>query len=120
MNASSNQRSLPMPLRVAGALLVAWILVLSFAGVSPQLHSWLHQESGCAHTCESHPDEAPDETAPHYCGVVALQGALNDLPIVCVPERLVVLRAGHEWTHDDSALSSARQTHRARAPPLKS
>jgi hypothetical protein len=120
MHPRVQQSRISTPTRVLSGFLAAWVFVLSLAGVSPQLHDWLHQDSGCAHSCESHSDENTNEAAPHYCGVVALQGALLDALHLSAPERASHQRAEWYCLSEDSLGSLTDRTHQARAPPLKS
>lgn len=64
-------------------VLVSFILLLTFARVSPELHAWLHGVSGEVVVCgtsghnHSHNDDsdtkAPKASDAHFCGVLALQ-----------------------------------------------
>lgn len=110
------------PTQVACGLLATWIFILSLAGVSPALHSWLHADTFCEHVCDTHPeDTAPAENDPdgHYCGVIALQGGLAPIITVELPER-----ADYERIHFQSQNQRLR-SHvselrlQARAPPIE-
>lgn len=107
-----------MPLRVASALLASWIFVLSLAGVSPALHDWMHADSGCASACDSPPEER-DENGGHYCGVIALQSALNTVDSVALPERIAHQRIDLEATFERYATLHIDRCLQARAPPVE-
>jgi hypothetical protein len=125
-----SQHSVPaMPLRVASILLASWIFVLSLAGVSPALHSWLHADSGCAHACEAHGDNAPSspsspsspaDTEGHFCGVIALQGTIATVAAIDLPTRTSFQHSDLESPAQQVAEQQIEQPFQARAPPLKS
>lgn len=107
------------PTQVTSALLALWIFVLSLAGVSPALHSWLHADSSCAHTCETHTDEAPEDAEGHYCGVIALQGTLHTLALIDLPERTSFERIDFKPFYQLATQQRVDQPFQARAPPIE-
>jgi hypothetical protein len=119
-----------LPVRVGCALLALWIFLLSLAGVSPSLHAWLHADtgSGCAGHCH-HPSGASSDadgagTAPadqggHFCGVIALQGAITANIHIALPER-----CGYQQTHlntcgEQLIAEKTARCQQTRAPPIK-
>jgi hypothetical protein len=110
---------LTRPLRVTSALLAVWILVLSLAGVSPALHGWLHADSGCAHECGGSHDEEPANADGHYCGVVALQGALATVVPAALPELSNFERLEYELRCERFAAEPIDRHLQARAPPFE-
>lgn len=114
------------PVRVACALLAAWIFILSLAGVNPAMHSWLHAEPGCAHEGMPHNEDAPQEPTDdrphadgHYCGVIALQGGVAPTIVVELPTRTAHQRI-HFESHSPRLLSHTNELRlQARAPPIE-
>jgi len=104
--------------RVLGGLMAFGILLLSLAGVSPALHDWMHADSGCASACDSHSEER-DENEGHYCGVIALQSALNTVATVALPERIAHQRIDLEATFERYTTLHIDRRLRARAPPVE-
>lgn len=108
-----------LPRQVASALLAGWLLILSFAGVSPALHDWLHQASECAHECNTHPEEEPAESTDHYCGVIALQGAVAEFGVIALPERASFVKVTVGFWSKRIYAKTIAQTFQARAPPVE-
>jgi hypothetical protein len=107
---------------VVGALLAAWIFILSLAGVSPALHSWLHADDACAHACGSHAEEAPSEHSDadgHYCAVVALQGAVAPSIAMALPERSAIERSCFLLLNERTRSHTRELAFGARAPPIE-
>jgi len=103
------------------AALAIWIFVLSLAGVSPALHSWLHADASRESHCHSeHEDSSSSSSSDgHYCGVIALQSAMTAVETAVLPERT-------EYQRIDFQAASIRwlspyidQRPRARAPPVE-
>lgn len=96
--------------------------MLSLAGVSPALHSWLHADTNCAHTCGTDTEENPppqSDATGHYCGVIALQGTVVPAIILELPERSVFERI-HFESLSRRLLSHASDLRlQARAPPIE-
>jgi hypothetical protein len=58
--------------RSTGLVLIALVLLMGLAGVSPELHAALHDVSGCVDHCDDHRHE-DSEDKEHVCGVTLLQ-----------------------------------------------
>jgi len=105
--------------RLFASLLAAWIFVLTLAGVSPEIHEWLHADEGCASHCE-HPEEnETDENSGHYCGVLILQSGATITPTLDLPERLSLFIAIVPLGDEAFASSKVELAEHARAPPVK-
>jgi len=104
---------------IAG-LCVLWLL-LSCAAVSPALHGWLHDLSGCGHVCEDDFGGEPESgEAPHVCSVFFLQsGVLPAAPAAAlVPTAVPEVRLAFFFIQESG--SGALRTADARAPPCSS
>lgn len=116
---------MPSLLRVAAALLAAWIFVLSLAGVSPALHKSLHAQPDCASQCAgqkgSHSDTEtpPPDGEGHYCAIAILQSAQFASGTLSLPE------APHRFGSYVADIETSFEPHRyetplqARAPPFE-
>jgi hypothetical protein len=103
--------------RAVGLLLMALILVMGMAGVSPDLHRALHQGVDCAGECQSHPTEGPEENG-HICGVTLLQtGALLQIALPA-PETLGTVREVLQSVDETPVSAPHLWLPRGRAPPI--
>lgn len=124
MDKASQPSSMSAPSRWLCALLAAWIFILSLAGVSPAMHAWLHADADCAHTCDPHTDqETPaskdTDTSGHYCGVVALQGAIAPTVALVLPERTDFEQIHFSSRSERLTSQKPQRCLRARAPPIE-
>ncbi|WP_269523963.1 hypothetical protein [Coraliomargarita parva] len=98
-----------------------WLLLLSFASVSPDLHNWLHGSPGtdCSR-CHDTASNAPDGTPSHMCAVTLLQAGLEVVfePITLEPLAATFLALPEEIQL--SFLDLRAHDQQARAPPMKS
>lgn len=77
--------------KATALLLAAMVLLLGWAGVSPELHAALHGSTApdCEHPC-GETDPAPTPTGDHFCAVHLLHGGAVWSITPRLPELLVV------------------------------
>lgn len=123
MNFYSKRIESSAPVRVSCALLALWIFILSLAGVSPALHSWLHANTtGCSQGCVAHTEDTPpaqNDADGHYCGVIALQSALATGIVLALPERSEYERIHFQSLSLQLPSQTSELRHQARAPPIE-
>ena len=104
-------------------LLSAWVLLLSLATVSPELHNWfhLHEENNCAGHCHSdHSNaDAEDPSDPdHVCAVTLFAGGVDcDVP-VSLPSATFLPSGDIDDPVVETPIVVHRSLLRARAPPV--
>ncbi|MDQ8194446.1 hypothetical protein QEH59_08410 [Coraliomargarita sp. SDUM461004] len=108
------------PLRVLIAMLTVWIFVLSLAGVSPALHSWLHAKNDCKSHDAAHSEQQDNsDNSAHYCAVIAIQGAMATVDSAVLPERATYARIDFEAVRERSTPPQTQLLSSARAPPFE-
>ncbi len=104
-------------------LLSAWVLLLSAATVSPDLHGWLHHHE--AETCEGHCHTEPtssDADAPHHpehvCAVTLFAGGVDlDVPVI-FPDATFLPLGLLDFPETETPPFVHWSETRARAPPV--
>ena len=98
------------------------VLLLSFASVSPALHSWLHADPECGHHHDDHghaPEhsESSDESDSHYCAVTLLGSGTTLFTQVELPQLGDALITTLSIQHESVWYQRPRLSQYARGPP---
>ena len=104
------------------SLLSAWVLLLSAATVSPDLHNWLHHHDvdaceGHCHSEHSNTDDEEPAHSDHVCAVTIFAGGVEyDVP-VSLPETTFLPVGNMDDPDFGTSYVVLSSLLRARAPP---
>ena len=104
-------------------LLSAWVLLLSLARVSPELHNWFHlnEENTCAGHCHStfpHNDTDAPEQADHVCPVTLFASGVDYGTPFSFPDATFLATGDVLDFEVQTPFVASRFSIHARAPPV--
>ena len=105
--------------QLVSALLVAWILLLNLAAVSPTIHEWLHPGADCASLCEHAEETSSEESEAHSCAVLILQNGAQETPPLSVSSQVSYQSVAYSSSDEVSPTIGVEYSRPARAPPIK-
>lgn len=108
--------------RVVSAALAMLVLLLSFASVSPTLHSWLHADPECGQHHDDHghaPEhsESSEEPGNHFCAVTLLDSGATLSIQVELPQLSDALITKLSIQHESVWYLRPKLSQYARGPP---